>query len=82
MLYKLYILQSLKTQKYYIGHTNNLIRRLQEHNSGQTKSTRYGVPWEIVYTKDFATKSEAYKMELSLKKAKSRRVIENLIHSW
>jgi len=81
MVHKLYILQSLKTQKYYIGHTNNLTRRFKEHNSGQTKSTRYGAPWKIVYTKDFDTKSGAYKMELALKRAKSRKVIENLIHS-
>ncbi len=51
MSYKLYILQSLTKDRYYIGHTNNIERRLSEHNSGQTKSTKAYIPWKLVFLK-------------------------------
>ena len=78
-LFTCYILKSLKTGKYYVGHTNNLVRRFSEHNSGQTKSTKSGIPWEIVFTKEFETNSEAAAFENYIKKMKSRKFIENLI---
>jgi putative endonuclease len=79
MAYHLYIIFSKSFNRYYIGHTNNLQRRLTEHNAGQTKSTRYGIPWTLVYTKQFDSNIEANQEELRLKKMKSRRYIENLI---
>jgi putative endonuclease len=78
-MYYLYILKSEKSGKYYIGHTNDLDRRIKEHNSGQTKSTRAGVPWEPVYVKEYETNIEAGKEELRLKRMKSRKYIEKLI---
>jgi len=58
-----YIIFSEKLDKYYIGHTNSLDRRISEHNSGFSKSTKYGAPWKIVYSKSFNLKSEAFTFE-------------------
>jgi putative endonuclease len=44
-MYTVYILFSSKTQKFYIGQTQNIENRLFEHNSGETKSTKGGIPW-------------------------------------
>ena len=81
MPFILYILYSASLDIFYVGHTNNLERRLPEHNSGQTKSTRAGKPWTLVYTKGFKTKKEAYAEERRIKKMKSRKYIEQLIKS-
>ncbi len=56
-----YILQSDLNKHYYIGHTSNLEIRLQRHNAGWSKSTKSGIPWKIVYSQEFNTKSEAIK---------------------
>ncbi|MBU1100699.1 MAG: GIY-YIG nuclease family protein [Bacteroidetes bacterium] len=79
MKFTLYILKSKSTNKFYVGHTNNMERRVFEHNSGQTKSTKPGIPWELVYTKEFQTNIEANRAELDIKKKKSRKYIEQLI---
>ena len=41
-MYYIYILFSLKTNKYYIGSTDDLARRLKHHNGGSTPSTKSG----------------------------------------
>jgi len=76
---QVYILFSKTKNKYYIGQTNSLDRRLEEHNSGKTKSTKYGIPWELKYSKGFETRSEAMEYENKLKKMKSREYIEKVI---
>jgi len=75
----LYILQSEKNGKYYIGSTNNLMRRLAEHNSGQTTSLKNLLPVRLVFSKFYANLKEARKTELHLKRMKSRNIIEKII---
>jgi putative endonuclease len=75
MSFTLYILFSKNKNKFYIGHSDNMTRRINEHNSGQNKSTKSGKPWEIVYQKEFQTKSEAGKEEARLKRMKSKKYI-------
>ena len=81
MSYFTYILFSDRLDKFYIGHTKDLERRLNEHNSGLSKSTKSGLPWKIVYTKSFSSKSEAYAFERKIKSMKSRKSIIDLIDS-
>jgi len=78
MIFTCYILKSQKSGKFYIGHTNDINRRFIEHNSGQTKSTKSGIPWDIVFTKTFNSKTEAAAFETFIKKMKSRKFIEDL----
>ena len=75
----LYILQSKKNGSFYIGATENLPRRLQEHNTGNTLSTRNKGPWQIVFVQEYYTITEAKKIEIKLKKTKSRKIIERII---
>jgi putative endonuclease len=76
-----YILYSTSKDKYYIGQTNCLDRRVKEHSSGLCISTKAGRPWELVYTKNFVTRSEAMKYELYLKSMKSKSFIRKLIET-
>jgi putative endonuclease len=72
---------SEKLDKFYIGQTNDLERRINEHNSGFSKSTKAGIPWKLVYSKSFSTKSKAYVFERKIKSMKSRKFILDLIGS-
>jgi len=67
-VYYVYILQSLKTKKLYIGHTDNIARRLDEHNTGRGgKYTRQNGPWKLVYSENQPDRSSAISRELYLK---------------
>ena len=81
MVYFVYILYSEKTDRYYIGSTSDIDKRLLKHNLGGTASTRPGRPWKIVYTETLDTKTDALKREKDIKKKKSRKYIEWLISS-
>ena len=49
--------------RYYIGHTKDIEKRVEEHNSKRVRSTKAFVPWKVVYTETYNTKSEAFKRE-------------------
>ena len=78
-MFTVYILYSIYLDKYYIGHTGNIEDRIQRHNQKRSKSTKGGVPWLLVYTEEFTTKSLAYNREMEIKKKKSRVYIEKLL---
>ena len=78
-MFTVYIIKSLKNDKYYTGHTSDVKKQIVEHNNGMTKSTKSGAPWELVYSRDFPTKSIAQHIELKIKRMKSRKFIEKLI---
>jgi putative endonuclease len=75
----LYILQSERTGRFYIGSTENLARRLEEHRRGQTASTRGCGPWKLVYQEEFESLLAAHRRELEIKRWKSSKMIEALI---
>lgn len=79
MPYFTYIIKSKITDRYYIGETDNLQRRITLHNEGNSISTKAYIPWEIVYFEKFDTRTEAMKREKQLKKMKSKKYIEWLI---
>ena len=74
-----YILYSERIDVYYVGSTSNLEDRLIRHNSGRSTYTKRGIPWAVVYRKEYETKSESYQAELYIKSQKSRKCIEKLI---
>ena len=63
MSYIVYVLKSKKDNKRYIGFTDNLERRISEHNSGLVKSTQSRRPLTLAYFEEFETKSEAMNRE-------------------
>ncbi|MCM0042943.1 MAG: GIY-YIG nuclease family protein [Algoriphagus sp.] len=74
-MYYIYILFSLKTNKYYIGSTDDLARILKHHNAGSTPSTKSGAPnWEIRYTEAVIDRTTALKRELEIKKKKAETI--------
>lgn len=66
-MHYVYILKSLKTKKYYTGVTDNLKRRIKEHNSGNSDFTSWSGPYQLIWYSAFKNKNTAYKFELYLK---------------
>jgi putative endonuclease len=66
-MYYVYVLKSLKDHSLYIGYTNDIDRRLLEHNSGQSVYTKSRCPWALVYYEAFSNLDDAKKREGSLK---------------
>lgn len=66
-MWYVYILKSEYKQWYYVGSTNNLERRLKEHNSKKVFSTKLYTPLELVWNKKFQNEIEARKYERMLK---------------
>ena len=81
-MYAVYVLYSPKIDQYYTGYTNNLDRRLSEHNRRKGKYTDRGIPWVLVHTEVFSEKKEAQERELEIKAQKSRRYIEELLQKY
>lgn len=81
-MYYVYILQSEKTGRRYIGSTENVEKRLGEHNSGKTYSTRFGRPWKIIFTEEYPDKSAAQSREYQLKRFKGGEALKKLVQQW
>jgi putative endonuclease len=76
-----YVLRSVNDGWYYVGCSVDPQRRLVEHNSGESKSTRVRRPYELVYKERFPNLPAARKREREIKGKKSRRYIDWLI-AW
>jgi len=64
----LYILLC-KDQKYYIGHTDNIDKRLAEHQSGECGGwTSLRLPVTLIFLQNFQTRDEAFVAERKIKK--------------
>ncbi|MDP3954250.1 MAG: GIY-YIG nuclease family protein [bacterium] len=66
-MFYVYIIKSKKDDNLYIGYTDNLVRRIKEHNSGLVASTKSRSPFYPVYCEIYASKAEALKREHNLK---------------
>ena len=74
-MYYIYLLESEKDGRYYIGQTSNLEERIVYHNSNRSKYTKNKGPWKLMGYKTFQTRSEAMKEEKILKGMKNRDYI-------
>jgi len=68
IMYHLYVIESTKIKRKYIGITDDVQKRLIQHNQKRVRSTKAYVPWRLVYREDYLTKTEARKREIELKK--------------
>jgi len=75
-----YVLQSQKQKRFYIGSSTDIEKRLKQHNHGGTPSTKPYRPWILIYTERYVLQKEATKREWHLKHPKGylekRAIIE------
>ncbi len=80
MKYVFYIIYSKTANKYYIGHSSNIVERIQKHNTNHKGYTGKANDWQLAYYENFETKSEAYARERQIKKWKNRNRLKELIN--
>jgi putative endonuclease len=72
-----YVIESFTTGRRYIGQTNDLDRRLAEHNNPDHNrikyTSRHKGPWRLVYQESYASRSEAMQRERLLKSGAGRQ---------
>lgn len=78
-LYYVYVLQSLKDDKLYIGYTEDWLKRLDEHNSGINVATKNRVPFKIIYLEAFISKREALVKEKFYKSGRGHEVLYKML---
>ena len=77
-MYFVYILQSLRDNKTYVGYTNNLDERLKRHNTGLIPSTKHRIPLKLIYSEQFETAKEAKEREKYYKNGGGRRKMKQI----
>lgn len=81
-MFVVYVLEN-KQSNHYIGHTNDLERRLSQHNNPLSKSwTSSRGPWKVLETKSFSERSEAVRCERYLKSLKNKIKLLEYIAGW
>ncbi len=80
-MYYVYVLISESSGRLYIGHTDNVERRLAEHQRGKSKYTRKRGPWKVEKKVHCKSRSEAMKLEYKLKRMKRPERVLNYIES-
>jgi putative endonuclease len=76
-MYFVYVLKSLKDNKFYTGCTTNLERRIIEHNNGMEVSTKSRTPFELIYYEWCQHKDDALQREAYLKSGVGKKYIRN-----
>lgn len=72
-MFYVYVLQSLKDRKFYVGSTSDLKRRIAEHTIGKVESTRHRLPLKLLCYEAYQHKQEAQKRELFLKSSDGKK---------
>ena len=80
MTYFVYIIYAAKLDKYYVGQTESVELRLNQHNTGMSTYTSKASDWEMKYTEEFSTRTMSIRREREIKSKKSRKYIEWLIN--
>ena len=78
-MYFVYILKNKINTQLYKGITNDLDRRIIEHNLGKHKYTAAFRPWEIIYFEEYQTLKEARIRELYFKSGSGRELLKTIL---
>jgi putative endonuclease len=77
-VYFVYVLRSEKTNCRYIRSCQDLDDRFSRHNNGESKATKHGVPWRLIYHESCASRSEAIRRERYFKTGKGRDELDRI----
>jgi putative endonuclease len=78
-MYYVYVLLSNKDHNFYIGFTENVEQRLDEHNAGKNVSTKLRRPFKLIYCEGHTSKSDALRRESYFKTSKGKTTLKQIL---
>ncbi|MBP9869307.1 GIY-YIG nuclease family protein [Patescibacteria group bacterium] len=81
-MYFVYVLRSLTDGGWYVGFTEDVDRRLQDHNQGKNVSTKPRRPFVLIYYEAYLNKYDALGREKFLKSGSGRRFLEKQMRHY
>ncbi len=81
-MYYVYILRSIKDNLLYTGYTNDISRRIAEHNRGYVQSTRRRRPLNLIYYEAYIEKADAINREVFLKSGSGKRYLKKQLRIY
>ncbi len=76
-MHYVYVLRSEKDGKWYAGCTEDLQKRISEHNDGKTYSTKGRGPFKMIYCEASLNKEDAFAREEYLKSGMGKRYLKS-----
>ncbi|WP_084163894.1 GIY-YIG nuclease family protein [Olivibacter sitiensis] len=77
-IYYVYALRSKRDGRIYVGFSSDVERRLVQHNTGKTKSTKGHIPWQLVHIEEIADRSAAREKEKHYKSGIGKEFLKSL----
>lgn len=81
-MFYVYVLKSMKDQKPYVGYTNNLRRRFEEHNLGKISITKHRKPFKLVYYEAYLNQQDATIREKYFKTGWGRTHLKKVLKNY
>jgi len=81
-MYYVYVLRSLKDGNFYVGYTHDLRKRVSQHNAGEVISTKWRVPFSLIYYEACRNKTDALHREIYLKTAYGKRYLKKRLKNY
>lgn len=78
--YFVYVIESIKSNIWYVGLSRNPEDRLSQHNKGKSKFTKGHIPWKLIYTEFAGPLLQARKLEKYYKSAGGKRKLKKKLN--
>jgi putative endonuclease len=78
-MYYVYVISSINRNYIYVGISDNLARRIKQHNSGYEKTTKPYRPLKLLLVESYPNRLLARKREIYLKTSSGKRYLHSLI---
>jgi len=78
-MYYVYVIKSQSHDTRYVGTTDDIYKRLNEHNLGKCRYTSGRRPWRLIYKEKYPTRGEAMKREKFLKSGQGRKFLDKIV---
>jgi len=82
MFHYIYVIESVKNCNLYIGYTNNLRKRIKEHNRGLNFSTKPYMPWQLIHYEVYLNENDAKRRERYLKTNQGSRLLKRMLKEY
>ena len=80
-MYYVYVVRSLRDHQFYTGCTQDLRKRLMQHEAGEVVSTRLRIPLKLVYYEAYLNADDAYRRERYLKSGLGKRDLRKRLYN-